>query len=867
MVDSLFQHTIKLDDWNEDEDEEREAEEEEEEEPDTEDEEEEAPFWTTMPPSQVEIQSQMTQSSSQASSVMAPFGLSQGIGDSMIASQFSVMSDLPEEDDDVLTPSRTIPITMAGMVYADEEAAPPKPSPMRLFHDPSTVSAVPATPSGGFRPVKRAPLGAKSGTPLSEAPSRTFQVMSDPAQEEEEEADEVVPSSQPDDFDAEESFEQPLRAEGEHQSTDFGDGFAMGRQAKGTNRFAPFIDNLTPITERTYEYTAAMTASGRSRRGSVYPQPAPVEEDDEEDEEASTDDEYAGDQAFVGFENGNEDDDSDRSSFQTRGGFSSEDEDAEDDVPQRPLLDDPPRPASLLRASTNGGDSSSDWQNSTQKDGHFADESATDYPRKSISSVPNDRSFDASLNTSLPEGFTITGNQSGMNTGMVVSETTNLSGALSFSNPCNPFDPSTISQCLSLASPLVLSLPNTHDLSNVKADKMADLQKTARRREAAAKSKSKDRTGVIDKPWTLELDEESFTVRQKLGEGTFGAVFQVVKSGAFDPDSSFSSDVDGDVELAVKVEQPTNLWEFHILNQLHTRLPEHIRTSVVRAHELYAFQDESFLFLDFADQGTLLDVVNKANESGVAPPTGGVASGLDEIVAMFFIVELIRIVESFHSSGFLHGDLKIDNCLVRFDDVPGGSSKWSNAYDRTGNAGWENKGLKIIDFGRTIDFSVFPRPQRFIADLQTTPTDCLEMREDREWTYEPDYFGIASIAYNMLFGRAIETKTVTEEGGVEKVVIAQSFRRYHQAGLWSRLFDAMLNPKQVRPDASLPITNELGIIRGDMEEWLELNSKLKNLRSLIRKLYVVGVAQLYCRASLTYLVGNREAFAMSRGRA
>ena len=39
MVDSLFQHTIKLDDWNEDDDEREAEDEEEDEEPDTEDDE------------------------------------------------------------------------------------------------------------------------------------------------------------------------------------------------------------------------------------------------------------------------------------------------------------------------------------------------------------------------------------------------------------------------------------------------------------------------------------------------------------------------------------------------------------------------------------------------------------------------------------------------------------------------------------------------------------------------------------------------------------------------------------------------------------------------------------------------------------
>ena len=47
---------------------------------------------------------------------------------------------------------------------------------------------------------------------------------------------------------------------------------------------------------------------------------------------------------------------------------------------------------------------------------------------------------------------------------------------------------------------------------------------------------------------------------------------------------------------------------------------------------------------------------------------------LDELLVMFFTIEFLRLLEGLHSAGLIHGDLKIDNCLVRLEDVPGGTA-------------------------------------------------------------------------------------------------------------------------------------------------------------------------------------------------
>ncbi len=154
---------------------------------------------------------------------------------------------------------------------------------------------------------------------------------------------------------------------------------------------------------------------------------------------------------------------------------------------------------------------------------------------------------------------------------------------------------------------------------------------------------------------------------------------------------------------------------------------------------------------------------------------------------MFFVTELLRAILAMHRAGIIHGDLKIDNCLLRLGDA----SSWSNIYARDGSSGWREKGLTLIDFGRAIDLNAFPnRDQQFVADWETDSKDCFEMRNGQPFTYETDWFGVAAVAHCLLFGKYMETKV---EGGRHRVVAPM--KRYWQAELWNALFDVCLNPK------------------------------------------------------------------------
>jgi checkpoint serine/threonine-protein kinase len=421
-------------------------------------------------------------------------------------------------------------------------------------------------------------------------------------------------------------------------------------------------------------------------------------------------------------------------------------------------------------------------------------------------------------------------------------------------NPCNPFDPSIISTLLSL-------LPTDTECHHAPQESqlLDDLQKFARKQMRTSGASS--RSSTQGQTFTLQLRDAHFEVYEKLGEGGFGAVFAAkvveAKAKGDDDDEDDDEDEDEDEEshrVAIKVVKPSNIWEFRMLRKVHTDLPTRLRSSVILPQALYAFSDESYLVLDLCTQGSLLDIINCASSAGVSQQ----GACLDELLVVFFTIELLRLLEGLHDAGIIHGDLKIDNCLIRLEDpVPSGvsssSASWATQYDPTGADGWYSKGIKLIDFGRAIDTRMFPHDQTFVADWATDARDCVEMREGRPWTHQADYFGLAGIVYCMLYGKYIEPSSIVhvtpQHKGTEqhqqqqrssgpRYKLATAFKRYWQADLWTRLFDVLLNPCLVRPDGALPVTDTLASLRAEMETWLQANCNRSSntLKGLLKKI-------------------------------
>lgn len=447
---------------------------------------------------------------------------------------------------------------------------------------------------------------------------------------------------------------------------------------------------------------------------------------------------------------------------------------------------------------------------------------------------------------------------------------------------CNPTDQSIRNTILKALNPPLESYRGYHDHSDEADTHASEIQKFVKTVSKRPKSGDSFHTPILDFPGA----ERSYVIRRELGAGAYAPVY--LAESVDSPDAYPSSD-EGETKIksnardshcttsrygfeAIKMEiGPPSAWEFYMIRTAHERLQHctelsRAADSIVRVHELHIFKSESFLVEDYRGQGTLLDLVNVVRNSNGE-------GGMDEALAMFFTVELLRTVEALHTCGIIHGDIKADNCMVRFDDnstAPVAPSlidlddgedlvdAREPYYSPRGACGWRNKGLALIDFGRAIDMRAFQPSIQFIADWETKDHECNEIREMRPWTHQIDLYGIAGTIHVMLFGRYMESIPVRGSTATKRTYrIRESLKRYWDRELWNDVFDLLLNPGSERwvqmedpacfdenmaPAVSntgtsvLPVLKSMKYIRERMEKWLLANAEKRGLSLQIRKL-------------------------------
>ncbi|KAL1866908.1 hypothetical protein VTK73DRAFT_4455 [Phialemonium thermophilum] len=441
---------------------------------------------------------------------------------------------------------------------------------------------------------------------------------------------------------------------------------------------------------------------------------------------------------------------------------------------------------------------------------------------------------------------------------------------------CNPMDDVIRAEILEKMHPPLSSYGGFYDHRDETFEKGPEIRRFVK---ALKNSRhSTDRTGPIGTSVLIQFPDTAteYTVKKELGAGAFAPVYLVENSTA--SASREENDENKPVAMgrgafacphhrrkpleAVKMEYPPTAWEFHIMRLAHSRLGPHHRatSSLSAALEMHLYRDEGFLFLPYQPHGTLLDVVNlfRAESSGV----------MDELLAMFFTIELFRTVEALHSKQILHGDLKPDNCLLRLDHLghrkqqgahpqgdesdSDGSHELAAQWSRTGAGGWASRGVTLIDFGRGIDMRCFSPDVKFIADWKTTAQDCTEMREGRPWTWQVDYHGLAGVVHCLLFGKYIETVradignpspgdhgTAILGGGGRKYRVRETLKRYWQTEIWTECFNVLLNPVgfvEAEEGQRMPVLRSMRRVRERMEDWLEANCERGvGLRGLMMK--------------------------------
>ncbi len=473
---------------------------------------------------------------------------------------------------------------------------------------------------------------------------------------------------------------------------------------------------------------------------------------------------------------------------------------------------------------------------------------------------------------------------------------------------CNPTDASIRNQILANIQPPLSSYPGLLNHPDQTLGRYTQLQRYAKKiQDSKIKSsprKLHDKTAATTTqpvPPVLSFTGASrvYAVKRELGQGAFAPVYLV---DSYDPDRPVEdsdrnrpSDFDcgsqerrrrGNLE-AIKAECPPSqaIWEFHIIRTVHRRLllnnnnnkshsNDELRAleSIITAHELHAFADEAYLILDFCPTGTLLDLINLVRaDNKRAGRAAADAAGLDEALAMFFSVELLRMVESLHRVGILHGDLKGDNCLVRlphhYHAKPGLQDLGPYAAD--GRDGWAGLGITLIDFGRGIDVTDFAGRVGFIADWAASATDAPEIREARPWVWQLDLWGAAGVLHSLLWGRYIDTVAQTAAAGPlaankRRYKPREAFKRYWQADIWAQVFDVLLNPRlppTTDADDVEVLLAEMARVRALLERFLEAEGERKGLRAMVRR-----VDALVCASSASCFSASSSSSSVGGGR-
>ncbi|KAK1680275.1 hypothetical protein QYE76_041123 [Lolium multiflorum] len=303
----------------------------------------------------------------------------------------------------------------------------------------------------------------------------------------------------------------------------------------------------------------------------------------------------------------------------------------------------------------------------------------------------------------------------------------------------------------------------------------------------------------------IELGGRKYQIKGFCGTGAFAKLYK--------------ASIDGNSEetVALKVQKPAFPWEFYMYRQLDLRISDIQRPSYGYAHEVHVFADVSLLVCDYLPYGTLLDAINSNLVVG---------HQMDEVLCIYYTIEMLHMLETLHSVGIIHGDFKPDNMLVCYP-----SEEITDDTFRSETRTVRSQGICLVDWGRGIDLNLFPAGTEFLGDCRTSGFSCIEMQEDRTWTYQVDTFGLCVIAHMMLHGVALSIEKVKRADGSYMYQPKSPLKRYWNVELWKNLFATLLNTPSSGSDVAV-----LRSLRRSFQEYMCSNWQLvAKLNQLLAK--------------------------------
>ncbi|KAL1915766.1 uncharacterized protein VTP21DRAFT_6525 [Calcarisporiella thermophila] len=519
-----------------------------------------------------------------------------------------------------------------------------------------------------------------------------------------------------------------------------------------------------------------------------------------------------------------------------------------------------PEPTPSVITSREGGQESNIWQTI-----HTGRLSAIGLGSRVLATPQSQRSVTHAYNSSLHRAEV---NSTSISTPRPVLSASRITSISNIKTPApskvrDPFDPHIRSAILTTLDPPLRTYQGFHDHRPTVKNAALRIEKTLRIMHGIGKSKTKENVPTHSCTIAFECcgqteDKDVFCVHQKLGEGGYARVYlATLRSVAPASANVIHKDEKAEVAalmkressawFALKVESPLRslTWEFYILRSLHARIPPTIaRRFLLETRALHLYSDEGYLLIEHDGSSpekayTLLAAINACLTKGTT---------VDEGVAAFLVSRVLRAMNEVHKAGILHGDLKMDNILLQLRGLQEIKQQGNLLFDpekrNAASNTWENVGVTLIDFGHGVDMTRFPPNTLFVQSPERTRNQAQghgnswiipEARENRPWSFEIDYFGIAGIAHCLLFGRFLKLTRIPQHSsrnvdspfkgakvkntkGNIKYKPAEPLKRYWRVDLWSRFFDRMLNPRLVREDGSLPLEREIQDLVHDLEK-------------------------------------------------
>ncbi|GMY10146.1 mitotic checkpoint serine/threonine-protein kinase BUB1 [Fagus crenata] len=323
----------------------------------------------------------------------------------------------------------------------------------------------------------------------------------------------------------------------------------------------------------------------------------------------------------------------------------------------------------------------------------------------------------------------------------------------------NPWSTSTMKDLLKKLNPQIVKYDGYHQSTKVYTGKVAlsSLKKSSRNK-------------------IIEIGGKKYQIKGCAGQGAFAQVYKAYVNS--NPDEV----------VALKIQKPAFPWEFYMYHQLDQRISDKERSSFGIAHRMHLYSDCSILVFDYLAHGTLQDAINSFVVTG---------KSMEEVICIYYTIEMLYMLETVHGAGILHGDFKPDNLLIRYAR---GDLTEDGFRDRTGP--WQDQGLCLVDWGRGIDQHLFPDNTEFMGDCRTSGFRCIEMQENKPWTFQVDTYGLCVIVHLMLHNSYMEVEKKASSDGDCIYLPKSSFKRYCliSAGprywnveLWKNLFAKLLN--------------------------------------------------------------------------